>query len=106
MEHLELTGLEVALGYLSLDNPKRGTHTGGYKRRVSVQSKSELLGRSWDHGRQTVQNRAEVFHFPDVFVRWSFRGTNYFKYFRPETVKYILMEREEEDQECKRRSDL
>ena len=64
------------------------------------------IGRSQDRGRQTIQNCSEVFHLPDVFVRWSFRGTNYFKHFRPEMVKHLLVEQEEEYQECKRRSSL
>ena len=36
METLEFKGLEVVFGYLPSDAPNRRTHSGGYKRRVSV----------------------------------------------------------------------
>ena len=49
---------------------------------------------------QTVQNCAEILHIPDLFVRWSFCGTDYFKYFIPETMEYFWVEREEEHHEC------
>ena len=46
MENLEFKGLKAVFGYLPSGTPNRRTHSGGYKRRVSVQSKSRLFHRS------------------------------------------------------------
>jgi len=52
-------------------------------------------------GGLTVQNYAEILHSPDMFVRRSFRGTDHFKYFTPETLQHLRVEREEEYHKCK-----
>lgn len=45
-----------------------------------------------EEGGPTVQDRAEILHISDLFVRWSFRGTDDLKHFAPETLKYFRVE--------------
>lgn len=92
---LSLRGLGVEFCYDSSGTPKReeSAYMGGYNRRVSVRDKSKRDLNVCHKFVPTVQNRAEILHSPDLFVRRSFRGTNHLKYFGPETLKHPRMER-------------